>query len=257
MAPIKIVQFPYLSDNYGILLHDEDSQQTIAIDAGDADAYNHILQSRGWILSQIWVTHHHWDHTDGIKELYQRWKCEVIGPKAHSQAPIAHLSHGLRADDTLQFGNSLVQILHTPGHTLDMINYYFPEEKILFSGDTLFSLGCGRVFEGDMDMMYHSLCQFLTLPDDISIYCSHEYTRANGRFALTVDAENQDLISRMSEVEKLLDAGQPTIPTNLGIEKKTNPFLRTSDSSIRKKHGLENASASDVFAALRTAKDNF
>ncbi len=257
MSRIDIVQFPYLSDNYGVLLHDRHTQQTVAIDAGQDKAYNEALDSREWSLSQIWVTHHHWDHTDGINALYERWHCEVIGPAKHSTAPIAHLSTGLEAGDTLQFADMSVEILHTPGHTLDMINYYLPSENILFAGDTLFSLGCGRVFEGDMDMMSQSMNKISELPDETIIYCSHEYTQANGKFALSVDEDNQTLISRINEVEKLIKEGKPTIPTNLKLEKQTNPFLRTSSPALQNKLGLENASEAELFAALRAAKDNF
>ena len=257
MSRIEIVQFPYLSDNYGVLLHDNYTQKTVAIDAGDDKAYNEALDREGWGLSQIWVTHHHWDHTDGINALYKHWQCEVIGPAKHSTTPIAHLSTGLEAGDTFQFADVPVEILHTPGHTLDMINYYLPSENIFFAGDTLFSLGCGRVFEGDMDMMSRSMNKILELPDETMIYCSHEYTQANGKFALSVEADNQFLISRINEVEELIKEGKPTIPTNLRIEKQANPFLRTSSLALKKKLGLENSSAAQVFAALRAAKDNF
>ena len=257
MSRIDIVQFPYLSDNYGVLLHDRHTQQTVAIDAGQDKAYNEALDSRKWSLSQIWVTHHHWDHTDGINALYERWHCEVIGPAKHSTAPIAHLSTGLEAGDTLQFADMSVEILHTPGHTLDMINYYLPSENILFAGDTLFSLGCGRVFEGDMDMMSQSMNKISELPDETIIYCSHEYTQANGKFALSVDADNQMLISRINQVELLIKQGKPTIPTNLKLEKQTNPFLRTSSPAIQNTLGLKNAGEAELFAALRAAKDKF
>ena len=257
MSRIEIVQFSYLSDNYGVLLNDSQTQQTVAIDAGEAEAYNEALDKRGWSLSQIWVTHHHWDHTDGINALYERWECGVIGPAKHSASPIAHLSTGLQEGDSFQFADMSVEILHTPGHTLDMINFYLPSENILFAGDTLFSLGCGRVFEGDMEMMFRSMNKISALPDETIIYCSHEYTQANGKFALSVDTDNVFLTDRLNEVKTLLNEGNPTIPTNLKLEKQTNPFLRTSSSSIKKRLGIETASEAEVFAALRIAKDNF
>ena len=257
MSRIEIVQFSYLSDNYGILLNDSQTQQTVAIDAGDAKAYDEVLDKRGWSLSQIWVTHHHWDHTDGINELYERWNCEVIGPAKYSTSPIAHLSTGLLEGDSFQFADVSVEILHTPGHTLDMINFYLPSENILFVGDTLFSLGCGRVFEGDMEMMFKSINKISELPDETIIYCSHEYTEANGKFASSVDSDNLFLTYRLNEVETLLNEGNPTIPTNLRLEKQTNPFLRTSSASIKKGLGLTTASEVEVFAALRIAKDKF
>ena len=257
MSRIEIVQFPYLSDNYGVLLHAGHTRQTVAIDAGEDTAYNQALDSKEWHLSQIWVTHHHWDHTDGINALYERWQCDVIGPAKHSANPISHLSTGLEEGDIFQFADMPVEILHTPGHTLDMINYCLPSENILFAGDTLFSLGCGRVFEGTMDMMSQSVNKISALPDETIIYCSHEYTQANGKFALSVEADNQMLISRINEVELLIKQGKPTIPTNLKLEKQTNPFLRTSSPAIRNKLGLKNASEAELFAALRAAKDNF
>ncbi len=257
MSRIEVTQFEYFSDNYGFLVHDKHSRKTIAIDAGDAISYNKALDEKGWHLSEIWVTHHHWDHTDGIDSLYERWRCKVIGPASHSTVPISHLSEGMREKDSFMFAESPVKILHTPGHTLDMINFYLPSEDILFSGDTLFSLGCGKVFEGDMDMMYNSLAKISTLPDKTIIYCSHEYTEANGKFALSVEPQNRDLISRFNEVKELVASDKSTIPTNLELEKKTNPFLRTTSTSIREKFNLSNASESEVFSALRRAKDKF
>ena len=257
MSRIEIVQFKYLSDNYGVLLHDKNSKKTVAIDAGDAISYDKALDKKGWHLSEIWITHHHWDHTDGIDSLYKRWSCKVIGPANYSTVPIMHLSDGMTEKDSFLFAESPVKILHTPGHTLDMINFYLPSENILFSGDTLFSLGCGKVFEGNMDMMYNSLTKISALPNKTMIYCSHEYTNANGKFALSVEPENKTLISRFNEVKELVTLDKPTIPTNLALEKKTNPFLRTSSPSIRENLNLSSATESEVFSALRKAKDKF
>ena len=257
MSRIEIIQFKYLSDNYGVLLHDKHTKKTVAIDAGDETSYNTALDAQGWQLSEIWVTHHHWDHTDGIQGLYERWQCKVIGPAKDSTVPIAHLSQGITEGNSFLFADETVKVIHTPGHTLDMINFYLPSENILFSGDTLFSLGCGRVFEGDMNMMYNSINKISALPDKTTIYCSHEYTKANGKFALNVEGDNKSLVARMNQVEELIAANKPTIPTILELEKQTNPFLRTSSPSIRNKLGLKNASEVEVFSALRTAKDNF
>ena len=257
MSRIEVTQFKYFSDNYGFLVHDKHCGKTIAIDAGDANSYNKALDEKGWHLSEIWVTHHHWDHTDGIDGLYKRWRCKVVGPANHSTIPISHLSEGMIEGDSFLFAEAPVKILHTPGHTLDMINFYLPSENILFSGDTLFSLGCGKVFEGNMEMMYESLTKISTLPNKTKIYCSHEYTKANGKFALVIEPKNEDLISRFDEVKKLVNSDKPTIPTNLELEKKTNPFLRTSSPSIREKLNLPNAGDSEVFSALREAKDKF
>ena len=257
MSRIEIALFNYLSDNFGFLLHDKHTEKTVAIDAGDAACYNEVLDKNGWHLSEIWVTHHHWDHTDGINSLYKRWNCKVIGPANNSTVPIAHLSQGLTEKDSFLFADSPVKILHTPGHTLDMINFYLPSENIFFSGDTLFSLGCGRVFEGNMDMMYRSLNKISVLPSKTRIYCSHEYTKANGKFALSVETQNEALISRINEVDELVAANKPTIPTNLELEKQTNPFLRTSSPLIREKFNLLNSSDIEVFSALRKAKDTF
>ena len=257
MSRIEIVQFPYLSDNYGVLIHDKNTKKTVAIDAGDALSYDKALDEKGWNLSEIWITHHHWDHTDGIDSLYKRWHCKVIGPANHSTVPIKHLSEGVTEKDSFLFAEYPVKVLHTPGHTLDMINFYLPSENILFSGDTLFSLGCGRVFEGNMSMMYDSLNKISALPNKTTIYCSHEYTKANAKFALSVEPQNKALVSRFNEVEELVTSNKPTIPTNLELEKKTNPFLRTSSPSIREKLNLSNASNSEVFSALRKAKDKF
>ena len=252
---MKINHLDAFSDNY---IWTMESEGKIAIaDPGDAKPVHEYIKKTGYVLTDVLITHHHWDHTDGINALYERWQCDVIGPAKHSANPIAHLSTGLVEGDIFQFADMPVEILHTPGHTLDMINYYLPSENILFTGDTLFSLGCGRVFEGTKDMMSQSVSKISALPDETIIYCSHEYTQANGKFALSVDADNQMLISRINEVELLIKQGKPSIPTNLKLEKQTNPFLRASSPAIQNKLGLKNASEAELFAALRAAKDNF
>ena len=252
---MKINYLDAFSDNY---IWTMESEGKIAIvDPGDAKPIHEYIKKTGYVLTDVLITHHHWDHTDGIQGLYERWQCKVIGPAKDSTVPIAHLSQGITEGNSFLFAESTVKVIHTPGHTLDMINFYLPSENILFSGDTLFSLGCGRVFEGDMNMMYNSINKISALPDKTTIYCSHEYTIANGKFALNVEGDNKSLIARINQVEELIAANKPTIPTTLELEKQTNPFLRTSSPSIRNKLGLKNASEVEVFSALRTAKDNF
>jgi hydroxyacylglutathione hydrolase len=255
MAKLEFFQFPTLSDNYGVLVHDPDSGATASIDAPDAGDVKAALAKKGWTLSHILVTHHHFDHVQGIAELKQETGCRVIGPEAeHSKIPT--LDQTLRDGDSFEFGGESVGVISTPGHTLGMINFHFAQSKVIFTGDTLFALGCGRIFEGDADMMWASLSKLALLPEDTTIYCGHEYTQANAKFALTIDPENANLVIRAARVDALCADNKPTLPTTLGEELDTNPFLRASDPSIRANLGMEGASDGEVFAEIRKRKDN-
>jgi len=247
--------FPYLSDNYGVLIHDEVSGETAAVDVGEASSLMSALSEKGWKLTQLWITHHHWDHTDGLLEVKQATGCHVYGPKLQSSA-IEGLDTLLEEGDTVNLGSHTASILHTPGHTTDMINFHLVDENVVFTGDTLFTLGCGRIFEGNPPMMWQSLSKFLGLPRETVVYGGHEYTLANAKFALTVDPTNEALIARAAEIEKLRADGKPTVPTTLGEEFDTNPFLRASDATIRSNLGMENASDAEVFTEIRKRKDN-
>jgi len=248
---LAIHQFGYNNDNYGVLLHDAESGETALVDAGDADAAEAALDESGWELTQVWITHHHGDHTAGLGELTGDG-VEVFGP-----AGIAGVDNVLDGGDSFAFAGRAVEVISTPGHTLAMLNYHLPLEKLVFTGDTLFAMGCGRLFEGDAPMMWRSLGKLMALADDTVVYCGHEYTAANAAFALSVDPDNEQLQRRSEAVAELRAAGQPTVPTLIALEKATNPFVRAADPAIRALLGMETASDAEVFAEIRRRKDSF
>lgn len=256
MSQLVQYQFPYGSDNYGVLLHDKDSGQTACIDAGDAEAALSALKKQGWILSHLLITHHHGDHTAGLGAIKASTHCHVIGPEPVGSS-IAGLDTLVADGSEFIFANRQVSVLHTPGHTKDMVNYYFPDDKLVFTGDTLFSMGCGRLFEGDAAMMLASINKLKALPEDTLVYCAHEYTATNGRFALDVDPENSAVSERVQEVKRLRDAGEPTVPSLLQLELQTNPFLRTDNPELRAAMSMIDASEVEVFAALRERRNQY
>ena len=254
MAQLEQYQYPYNDDNYGVLLHCPDSGATVAIDSGDASATVAALNKTGWRLTDIWVTHHHGDHTAGIAELKTTFGAHVTGG---IKTDLAAIDTQVDNGAVFAFAGHEVRVIATPGHTLDMVNFYLPDERIIFTGDTLFALGCGRLFEGDATIMWPSLEKLIALPDDTIIYCSHEYTQANARFALSIDPHNSALQARSVEIDKLREQGKPTVPTTMALEKATNPFLRPADAAIRQQLAMSNADNVDVFAEIRRRKDNF
>jgi len=245
-----------MSDNYGVLLHHSERNETVNIDTGDASATLDHLKQQGWTLTEQWVTHHHADHTAGVVELKAATKALTVGPTQLSK-PIDGLDKTVSDGDTFQFAGLQVQVIHTPGHTKDMMNYYIPSEKLLFTGDTLFTLGCGRLFEADAITMHTSLGKLAALPEDTIVYSSHEYTIANAKFAVSVDPDNQLLKKRLEIIESLRANGKPTVPSTIAEELQTNPFLRASDAGIRKHLGMQDAADSAVFAEIRKRKDEF
>ncbi|MEJ8476318.1 hydroxyacylglutathione hydrolase [Roseibium algae] len=252
----EIRQFPCLSDNFGVLIHDPDNGTTIAIDVPDAAAYLDILAENGWKLTHILITHHHWDHVQGLSELKEKTGAHVTGPE-RSRQKITGMDKFVEDGDKILVGPFEVTAISTPGHTLDQISWYFPALKIAHTGDTLFSLGCGRIFEGDMEMMWASLEKLARiLPEDTAIYCGHEYTESNAKFALTIDPNNAALKARAAEVETLRAAGKPTLPTTMAQELAANPFLRAADTGVQEALGMVGKSAGEVFAEIRTRKDN-
>jgi hydroxyacylglutathione hydrolase len=256
MSELQIVQFPALSDNYGFLLHDPDAGLTAAIDTPDAAEIRRQLEHRGWRLTHIFNTHHHADHAGGNLELKERYGCLIVGPGGDS-ARIPGLDVGVREGDTVDFGARRIEVVETPGHTVGHIVYYVPEAQAAFVGDTLFAMGCGRLFEGSPDQMWASLQKILRWPDTTRLYCAHEYTLANASFALTVEPENLALLARAREVAEFRRADRPTVPTTLALEKATNPFLRPASPSLRATIGLEDADDVRVFARTRALKDSF
>ncbi|MGQ0455525.1 MAG: hydroxyacylglutathione hydrolase [Hyphomicrobium sp.] len=254
MPPLEIAQIPCLSDNYCVLLHAPETGETAAIDAPDASAIKSALSQRHWRLTRIFVTHHHNDHTGGNLALKGHYGCAITGPEAEADRIPGITATASEASGAV-FAGRAIQVIETPGHTIGHIAYYFRSESVAFTGDTLFSLGCGRLFEGDARAMYNSLCKIAALPDETAIYCGHEYTMANASFALSIEPENEALAKRMTEIETLRAAGKPTLPTTLAVEKATNPFLRVSSKTIRARLGLEGAEDWQVFARLRELKN--
>ncbi len=250
---LEFHQFPCLSDNYGVLVHDAASNTTISVDAPDAGAVRDALAEKGWTLTHILVTHHHADHTQGIDELKTVTGCTVIGP---DNSEIVGVDRKVADGDVLQLAGDTVSVIATPGHTLDMLNFHFVNAGVLFAADTLFALGCGRVFEGTPEMMWQSLSKLAKLPGETVVYCGHEYTQANAKFSLTIDGGNKALQDRAAQIDEMRARGEPTVPTTIALELETNPFLRASDPQIRKNLGMEAASDSEVFAEIRERKNN-
>lgn len=249
-----ITLVPCLADNYCVLLHDPSSSETVAIDAPHADPIKAALASNGWRLSGIFITHHHNDHTAGCQPLKDHYGCTITGPEAEAER-IPGLARGVAEGSALAFQKHTVRVIETPGHTLGHVSYHIPDLAIAFTGDTLFTLGCGRVFEGDPQMMFTSLQKLAQLPDETQVYCGHEYTLANARFALSIEPENTALVSRVKEIEAMRAAGQPTVPTTIALEKETNPFLRARSPAIRARLGMIGAPDWQVFARLRELKN--
>ncbi len=254
--PAQLRLFLCLQDNFGVLVHDPASGATAAIDAPEAAPVEAALKGNGWKLTDILVTHHHGDHTGGIAELKQRHRCRVIAPRAEAEK-IPLVDMAVKEGDTVQVGGLSAHVLETPGHTLGHIAYWLHADKLAFVGDTLFSIGCGRVIEGTPDMMWHSLTKLRDLPEDTRIFCGHEYTQANIRFAKTIEPRNRALAEREAEVEKLLGAGKPTIPTTMAQEKAANPFLRADVPEVAAAMGLARRPPAEVFAEIRARKNRF
>ena len=253
---LEIFQFPCLSDNYGFLIHDSESGATGTIDTPDAEAINRALQENGWTLTHILNTHHHFDHVGGNLQLKEKWDCVIVGPTA-DVARIPGIETALGDGDQYEFGHLTAKVFDVPGHTRGHIAYYFADEHVAFVGDTLFALGCGRLFEGTPSQMWTSLQKLLALPDQTRVYCAHEYTQANARFALTVDPDNQELRRRALEIDDKRAQGLPTVPTSIGLERRTNPFLRPASETLRRTLGMFEASDTEVFAEVRARKDRF
>src|SRR5919106_2689588 len=241
MAQLQVEQLPVLSDNYVYLIHEPRAGVSGVVDPAVAAPVLDRLQAHGWKLDWILSTHHHVDHTGGNRELKEATGCRIAGPKADA-ARIPGIDLGLAEGDRFALGDAEAQVFETPGHTSGHISYWFADAKALFCADTLFSLGCGRVFEGTPAQMWDSLSKLAALPDDTLVYCAHEYTQSNARFALSVDPDNPALKERAAEVDRQRAADQPTVPTRLSAERAANPFLRVRDPAIRARLGMPNAS---------------
>lgn len=256
MASLSVHMIPALADNYMYLIRDPETGTVGIVDPAEPDPVAEALEDRGWRLDYILNTHHHADHTGGNGALKTRYGCPVIGPRADADR-IPHLDIAVGQDDAVAFGDLTVRVLDTPGHTRGHIAFWFPEGGALFCGDTLFALGCGRLFEGTPAQMWESLGKLRALPPETMVYCGHEYTLSNARFAVTVDPENGDLRTRADEIRALRDQGSPTIPSTIGLECRTNPFLRADQPSVCQALGLPNDDPVAVFAEIRRRKDTF
>ncbi len=257
IAPrLEIEQFICRSDNYGVLIHDPQSALTASIDAPDAAAIEAALKRRGWTLDFIFTTHHHLDHVEGNEALKAKYGVNIIGPKAE-ETKIPGINRTVKDGDEFTFGLFRVKVIATPGHTAGEVSYYLPDAKAVFTGDTLFALGCGRLFEGTPLTMFQSLQKLVALPGDTAVYCGHEYTESNARFALTIDPVNSALKERAAEIARLRAADRMTLPSSIALEMATNPFLRWHDAGIRSRLGLQDAPDEAVFAEIRKRKDMF
>ncbi len=253
---LQVHQFPCRSDNYGFLAHDPVAGVTACVDTPDAEATNAGLEEKGWRLTHILNTHHHGDHTGANLELKERWDCIIVGA-ANDAERIPGIEVRVSDGDVYEFGSLRAKVLEVPGHTTGHIAYYFESEGIAFVGDTLFALGCGRLFEGTPEMMWTSLQKLMALPDETVVYCAHEYTQANAQFALSVEPGNEGLVARSKEIDDLRAKGMPTVPTTIGLERATNPFVRPMSENLQSTIGLNGADSVAVFAETRKRKDNF
>lgn len=254
--PIDIDQFMCRSDNFGVLFRDRATGATALIDAPEEQPILDAIERTGWTPTMILTTHHHPDHVEANLALKQRFGLKIIGPRAEAEK-IPGIDETVDEGSVFKVGGTTVRVYFTPGHTLGHVSFHLPEEKVLFAADTLFALGCGRLLEGTPGMMWTSLGRLASLPPETAVYCGHEYTQSNARFAVTVDPGNAALKARAAEIEALRAAGKATLPTTIGLELETNPFLRAADPAIRKLLGMETASDEAVFAEIRKRKDNF
>ncbi|MEM1360844.1 MAG: hydroxyacylglutathione hydrolase [Pseudomonadota bacterium] len=254
--PLDLVTIPCLTDNYAYLLHDPDSGVTAVIDVPDAVAIEKALIDQHWTLTDILITHHHDDHIGGVDALRKITGARVTGAKADDHR-LPQLDRALAPGDSFLFGGESVEVFDAPGHTVGHIAYYFSTSGILCTGDSLMSLGCGRLFEGSAEQMWDTLSRFAELPGETVICSGHEYTQANGKFAMAVEPENPALQARVRDVAALRDAGEPTVPSTLALELSTNPFLRASKPKVKGALDMVNQTDAEVFARIRKMKDAF
>jgi hydroxyacylglutathione hydrolase len=255
MASLEIEIVPALSDNYVYLLHDAGSGATAVVDPGEAPPVLAALDRHSWTLTHILATHHHMDHIGGVPELRERFAVTLIGPAAETRIPGIDIA--VADGDRCRVGDAEARVFEVPGHTLGHIAFWFAGSEALFSGDTLFALGCGRMFEGNPPGFWHSLDKLRALPDATRVYCGHEYTQSNLKFALSVDPDNAALQAAGKRIVALRAEGKPTIPSLMGEERAANPFLRADDPGMQASLGMSGADPAAVFGELRARKDKF
>lgn len=254
--PFDLVTIPCLSDNYAFLLRDTDSNEVALIDVPEAAPISAKLKELGWTLTEIWLTHHHPDHVQGVPDLVADHPAHIIGAKADSHR-LPDLDQAVIDGESFRFGDHDVQVMDVSGHTVGHIAFHVPDAQTVFTGDSLMALGCGRLFEGSPAQMWESMQKLMKLPRDTTVCSGHEYTQSNAKFALTVDPENAQLISLSREIDQARRNDAPTVPSTLSLELDTNPFLRPADPGIRSHLGMENATDTEVFAEIRARKDSF
>ena len=253
---LEIVQLPALSDNYIYLVHEAASGATAVVDPAETEPVLAALADKGWRLTHVLNTHHHYDHVGGNEALKAATGCAIVGPAADRER-IPAIDLALADGERFQLGGAAATIFDVPGHTRGHIAYWFADDHALFCGDTLFALGCGRMFEGTAPQMWASLSKFRALPAQTRVYCAHEYTQSNARFALSVEPGNAALVARAADIDRKRAANLPTVPSTIGEELATNPFLRPESDELRQRFQLQNAALYEVFGATRAAKDNF
>jgi hydroxyacylglutathione hydrolase len=254
VVTLQVHQFACLSDNYGFLLHDPDSGETVCIDTPDAEAYLAEAEGQGWRITQIWNTHWHPDHAGGNEAIKAATGCTVTAP-AIDAPKIAAIDRTVKHGDEVKLGGWEATVIDVGGHTMGHIAYHLPEANIAFVGDSLFALGCGRMFEGTPKQFWASLSRLKALPPETTLYCAHEYTQSNARFAVHADPDNLDLQLYAADIDAARARGEPTVPMQLSRELATNPFLRADREDLRNRWG--GATPPETFAKLRAAKDAF
>ncbi|MGR3364293.1 MAG: hydroxyacylglutathione hydrolase [Maritimibacter harenae] len=253
---LDLVTIPCRADNYAFLVHDTESGDTALFDAPETAPIKAELDRRGWTLTDLFITHHHGDHVEGVDDLRAAYGCRVIGAK-HDAERLPKLDVAVEPGDTATFSGHDVDVMAADGHTIGHVAYYMADAKAAFTGDSLMALGCGRLFEGTPEQMWDTLSRLMALPDETVICSGHEYTTANAKFALTVEPQNADLIRRAEDTDAMRARGEFTVPSLLALEKATNPFLRAGQPETKKAVDMENDGDAEVFAAIRRAKDNF
>ena len=252
----ELITIPCLSDNYAFILFNNENRSALLVDAPEAEPINKVISQNNLNLEKIFITHHHSDHVDGLAKILERHEAITIGSKVDTNR-LPSLDQYMEAGDKISFENQTGEIFDVSGHTLGHIALYFSSQNLLFSGDSLMALGCGRLFEGTAEQMWHSLSQLMDLPDATLICSGHEYTANNASFALTINPENLDLVKRSKEVQLARTKNLFTVPSKLELEKKTNPFLRPFDKNIRKNLNMIGSTDEEVFRRIRSLKDKF
>ena len=253
---LSVITIPCLEDNYAFILRCSETSTTAVVDVPDAAPILAALKEREWGLDYILLTHHHFDHIDGVPDLQTATGAQVIGASADEHR-LPPLDHAVKDGDIFEIGASSMDVIDVSGHTIGHIAFWFQDEHKVFSADSLMALGCGRIFEGTQPMMWETMQKFIAMPADTMVYSGHEYTASNAKFAWTIEPDNADLIQRAADIEKMRVAGEFTVPSSIGLEMATNPFLRAGMNVVKNAIGMHNAQDEAVFAELRTLKDNF